>query len=265
MTEIDNSGINVPRRWSKLSYAGETRVPAGITSRAGSWPTFFLQRNSAGQFVDSEKNPIVLDVFQPDLFNFDQQLSVVEDTLRNITEEQIAIAKYWGTGPTTKQWGPIVAALIETYQIGSPSAERIWAAVQAGVNDAMVVTWHLKYLWDVARPNQLDQSLATILPTPKHPTHPAGHAAVAGCYQAMLSHYFPTESDRLQQLAEECSISRLYAGVHFPADLEQGLSLGRQIGGLAAAALAAQHDLDYTRIDHPVAADLHAVLPPPPY
>lgn len=257
--------INIPRRWSELSYTGETRVPASIAARAGSWPTFFLRHNSSGEFIDAKGNPISFAIRQPDSFSFDEQLSAVKNVLNSITQDQIKIAKYWGEGPAAKQWVPIVDILIDTYHIGSPWAERIWGATQAGANDAMVVTWHLKYLWDVARPNQLDQNLTTILPTPKHPSYPAGHAVVAGCYQAILSYFFTPEAERLGQLAEECTVSRLYAGVHYPADLEQGLRLGRQIGSLVTAVLEGHQDMDNVRIDYPIINGLHAKLPPPPY
>ncbi len=265
MERTDDLTTNVPRRWSALSYAGEPRVPAGIAPRAGSWPVYFMARDTDGVFVDRKGNPITFAIRQPDSYDFDAQLSVVKATLGNLTPEQIVIARYWSEGPTSNQWVPIVTALINAYHIGTPRAERIWAAVQTVVHDTLAITWHFKYLWDVARPNQLDQSLETVLPTPKHPTYPAGHATVAGCYQQVLSYFFAPKSERLRQLAEECAISRLYAGVHFPADLEQGLRLGRQIGGLAVAHLAEQHDSDFAAIDYPLTEDLQTNLPPPPY
>ena len=265
MDKENNLEKNIPRHWSALSYAGEIRVPASTASRAGSWPLYFLKRNRNGEFADSKGDLISFEILQPDTFNFNAQLSVVKEVLNNITADQIAIAEYWGDGPAAKQWMPIVDILIDTYGIGSPMAERIWAAVQAGVNDALLVNWHFKYLWDIARPNQLDQTLATILCTPKHPTYPAGHATVAGCNQMILNYFFPPEAVRLQQLAEECALSRLYAGVHFPADLEQGLRLGRQIGNIVVADLMEQHDRDFTKIDMPITVNLQAKLPPPPY
>lgn len=87
------------------------------------------------------------------------------------------------------------------------------------------------------RPNQLDDELATFLCTPRHPTYPSGHAAVAGAAAVILSYYFPAERRQLQQLAEEAAQSRLYAGVHFPIDNEQGLRLGSQVGELVTRQL----------------------------
>lgn len=260
-----NSLVNVPRLWSQLAYAGETRVPAGAAPRAGSWPTYFLKRDEQGRFVDQAGRPVTFAIRTPDTFNFNAQLAVVKETLKNLTAGQIAIAEYWGDGPLTKQWTPIADILADTYGVSSPKAERIWAASMAATNDAIVVAWYFKYLWEVPRPDQLDQTLATVLCTPKHPSYPAGHAVGAGCIEMVLSHFFTPEAERLHQLAEECALSRLYAGVHYPADLEQGLRLGRQIGTLVVATLAAQSDGDAAAIDYPLQNNLHAILPPPPY
>jgi hypothetical protein len=47
---------------------------------------------------------------------------------------------------------------------------------------------------------------------------------------------FPDERDRLEAIAEEASLSRLYAGIHYRFDMVAGLALGRSVAGKAAAA-----------------------------
>ncbi|PTX59058.1 PAP2 superfamily protein [Melghirimyces profundicolus] len=165
----------------------------------------------------------------------------------------------------TKQWTPIIDRLIDTYGFSPPRAARVLAATQAAINDAFVVVWYLKYLWDVARPNQLDRSLATILCTPRFPAYLSGHAVMAATAAGVLSHFFPPESKRLHELARECAISRLYAGVHFPVDNNQGLRLGRQIGNIAVNILRKQRNSAGKRIDGLNLEDRNADLIPPPY
>ncbi|MCT4597766.1 MAG: vanadium-dependent haloperoxidase [Vallitalea sp.] len=258
---------NIPRKWSQLSYAGVKRVPTSEEPCAGSWPTYYIKRNNEGYFVDANEEIIPFEIRQPD-FSIDfegEQLDIVKSTLENITKQQIKIAKYWGEGPATKQWTPIIDRLIDTYGISAPKAARILAATQSALNDAFVVAWYFKYLWEIARPNQFDQNLATILCTPLHPTYPSGHATVAGCAEIVLSYFFAPETERLKDLAQECAISRLYAGVHFPIDNEQGLSLGRNIGEIIVSELRKQYDSDLSKIDYNITENKHAILPPPPY
>jgi hypothetical protein len=88
---------------------------------------------------------------------------------------------------------------------------------------------------------------------------------VQGCAEKILSYFFPTESHRLKALAEECAQSRVYAGVHYPVDVSEGLRLGRQLGGIVVDILKEQKDKDNTKIDQPILDNRHAVLPPPPY
>ncbi|MEG0773981.1 vanadium-dependent haloperoxidase [Clostridium sp.] len=264
MTNLNN---NLLRNWSILSYGSETYVPSSEDPLGATWPTYFLQRNDNGQFIDNNGKLIQFPIHEPDTtldFN-GKQLNAVKKTLNNITPTQIAIAKYWGTGPATKQWTPIIDILIDTYKVTAFRAARILAAVHAALNDAFAVTWYFKYLWKVPRPNQFDQDLVSILPMPKHPSYPAGHGVVAGCAEVVLSYFFECEAHRLHQLAEECAISRLFAGVHYPTDNIEGLTLGRYIGEIVVENLRKQGDGNLCLVDYPIKECLNAKLPPPPY
>lgn len=252
--------------WTKLPYAGETMPPTNPEQPlAGSWPMYYLKRSSAGGLADLRGNPIELKIKDPNNIKWDKQLKKVQETLEELTPEQITIAKYWGTGVPTKQITPIIDRLIDTYGFTPSKAARVLAAVHAGINDAGVVTWYLKFKWLVARPNQLDHDLATVLCTPRHPTYPAGHAVVAGCAATILSYFFPPETERLFDLANQCGLSRLYAGVHFPKDISEGHRLGHQIGEIVIENLKNQNDSTGKPIDIPPSTDRHAVMPPPPF
>ena len=252
--------------WTELPYAGESSPPTNPEQPfAGSWPTYYLKRSSHGGFETLNGKPIKLAIKNPNDIDWNHQLKIVQNIQKMLTLQQIAIAKYWGTGVPTKQLTPIMDRLIDTYGCTPSKAARILAAVQAGVNDVGVVAWYLKFKWLVARPDQLDHNFATILCTPRHPTYPAGHSVVAGCASTILSYFFPPEKARLIDLAEQCSLSRQYAGVHFLVDGIEGLRLGRQIGHIIVDILKKQKDSTGAPIDIPVLKNLHAVMPPPPF
>lgn len=263
---------NLPAKWQQLSYGNEPYSPLlAIEPCAGSWPTFFLKRDKEGNFLSPNGESVCFDIAQPGNLNFEQELDIVRDALENLTPHQEEIARYWGEGPATKQWTPIIDKLIDTYSVPDAPQEnpvraaRILAAVQAGINDAFVVTWYFKYLWDIPRPIQLDQSLKPILVTPKFPAYPSGHAVISGTAETILSYFFPPEAEKIKELAEENAYSRIYAGVHYPSDGDQGLRLGRHIGRMIVSALQNQCDSDQAKIDKPVTKYLDAALPPPPY
>lgn len=255
-----------PFYWNELPYAGERRLPIPLDPTAGSFPTFYLGRNERGDFTDPAGNPIAFEIRSPFQIDFEgEQLPQVKQTLQNLTPNQIAIAEYWGAGPATKQWTPIIDRLIDTYDLTPVRAARVLSAVQSAINDTFVVVWFLKYQWLIPRPNQLDQTLRTIICTPKFPSYPSGHASVSGTAQVVLSYFFPPEADRLQALAEENAMSRIYGGVHYPVDRTEGLRLGRQIGRIVVDLLSSQRDRDMVRVDDLITEDRNADLPPPPY
>lgn len=258
--------INLPRRWSQLSYAGETLVPPSIESQAYSWPLFLLKRDELGNFTDDKGGKLSLEIRHPDTIDFaGEQLAAVKSTLANLTPEQLCIAEYWNAGPPTKQFTPIVDRLIDTYALSPPRAARVLAAVNGAFNDVAAVTWYLKYHYDVARPNQMDQTLATVVCTPYHPSYPAGHGVMAGTMETVLSYFFPGETQELQRLALDCAVSRVYAGVHYPADVQEGLRLGHYLGGVIVSILTKQTDSQGECVDIPHTTNLHAELMPPPY
>ncbi|GGM23890.1 hypothetical protein GCM10011351_07100 [Paraliobacillus quinghaiensis] len=238
--------------WSKIPYAGEKNPPSNpVTPLAGSWPLVYLKREKDGSFLDPEGNKVTLPITDPSLINFDKELHVVRKTLKTLSSKQKKIATYYGTGAPTKQWTPIIDKLIDAYGVSATHAARILATVQGAINDTMIVVWDLKYRWDVARPNQYDQKLSTLLCTPRFPTYPSGHATMSGCAEVVLSYFFPSEAKKLHKIANDDSVGRLYAGVHFPSDNDQGLRLGRFIGETIVKDLKKQKDSSLNPVDFP--------------
>ncbi|HEX6970937.1 MAG TPA: vanadium-dependent haloperoxidase, partial [Limnochordia bacterium] len=206
-----------PLRWSAIPYPGERWLPRPEEPAAGSWPLFLLGRDAAGRFTGPSGVPISLAIRDPATIDFrTEQLPVVQTVLTHLTDRQREIALYWAAGPPTHKFTPIADRLISTYAVTAGRAARILAALQAAIQDALIVAWQLKFLWDVPRPHQLDPTLRPIIPVPRHPTYPSGHAVVAGAAEPILSYFFAPEAERIRQRCEECARSRLYAGVHFP-------------------------------------------------
>ena len=239
-------------RWSKVPYAGETKPPGDpVTPTAGSWSLTYLKRNRKGDFLNPKGVKMHFPIIQPDHIDFEKELKIVQSTLRNNNRIHEKLAIFYGTGVPTKQWSPVIDRLIDSYGVSPVYAARILLAVQAAVNDTMIVVWDYKYKWDTARPNQYDQEMETVICTPRFPTYPSGHASMSGCSEVVLSYFFPREAKKLHKFAEEDAVSRLYAGVHFPIDNTEGLKLGRFIGKVVVDHLKTQRNPDRTPVDIP--------------
>ncbi len=109
--------------------------------------------------------------------------------------------------------------------------------------DALIGCFDAKYHYWFIRPPQADPAITLPIGLPPHPSYPSAHSCVSGSATGVLAAIFPNERDRLEAVAIEASLSRLYAGIHYRFDFVTGLALGRAV---AAKAMAA--DLDAVAI-----------------
>jgi PAP2 superfamily len=232
------------RRWSEYPYPGEQTPPIAYQAPAD-YPMFSIFRQNNNEFVDPFGQRINWQIRNPIEINWGNELTFVEQTLLSITPQQKRIAQFWGSVEATQNMTPLIFSLAKKYRLGSPQLARALGYFHAAVNDAFVLSWYFKYLWDVARPNQYDRNLAPVLTTPRFPSYPSAHAAVAGCAESVLSYFFPSEAVGIKNTMEECALSRLYAGVHFQVDNDEGLRLGRQIGGIVVRLMKSQNLNDF--------------------
>jgi membrane-associated phospholipid phosphatase len=117
----------------------------------------------------------------------------------------------------------------------SPLPARIYALMHAIFLDAWITTQDAKFTYWTARPNMFDPSITTLFPNPPHPSYPSNASAQATSPSLVLAHFFPRDAAALIKQANEYGDARLWAGIHFPSDVETSRQMGEQ---LAAAALA---------------------------
>jgi membrane-associated phospholipid phosphatase len=101
--------------------------------------------------------------------------------------------------------------------------------------DAGIAVWDAKYAYWCIRPSQADPAITTPVGLPNFPAYPSGHSGFSGAGSDVLGYLFPSERARLQAMAEEVAMSRLYGGVHFRFDNEAGLQVGRAVAAMAIA------------------------------
>lgn len=115
-------------------------------------------------------------------------------------------------------------------QLNPPRAARINAVVNVASYDAFTACWDAKYAYWGIRPSQYDTTYRpAILMTPPFPGYPSGHAAISGTMAEIYSYFFPDEKELFHQKAKEAAESRFQAGIHFRADNDVALELGKKV------------------------------------
>jgi len=148
------------------------------------------------------------------------------------TAEQLAIALKWV--PFSM---PIMSAvatdLIVKHRRSEREAARMLAYASAASFDAIIACFDTKFAYWFIRPSQVDPAISLATGLPNHPSYPSAHNCESGAWEEVLGDAFPSERSMLAALAEEASVSRLYAGLHYRFDNEGGLVIGRAAGRLA--------------------------------
>ena len=173
---------------------------------------------------------------------FTAALAEVRRIADSRTPEQLAIALFWNVNQSPRSQAAfieIARELIVSHRRSDAEAARIMFLMGAASFDAVIGCFEAKYHYWLIRPVQADPGIVTTFPTPPHPAYPSAHSCSSGALAGVLAAAFPSEARRVAAVAEESSLSRLYAGIHYRFDMEAGLVLGRAV---AAKALGA--DLD---------------------
>jgi hypothetical protein len=155
------------------------------------------------------------------------------------TAQQLAIAQAWnvGQGPNSNALVQNLAVeLLRSHRKSDVESARILFRMDAAIYDALVGCFDAKYTYWFIRPPQADPMITLPIGLPPHPSYPSPHSSVSGAASGVLMAAFPDERDRLESIAQEASLSRLYAGIHYRFDMVAGLALGRNVADKAMSA-----------------------------
>ncbi len=170
-----------------------------------------------------------------DAFNADvAELKRIADKL---TPEQRRIANFWADGPSTYtppgHWNRIAADEILENQLNPLRTARVFAYMNMSVADAGISCWDTKYYYCYPRPSQVIPGFRSLLGVPNFPSYTSGHSTFSAAAAATLGALFPQHAAELDAKAKEASESRIYGGIHFRFDCEEGLKAGKIIGAYA--------------------------------
>jgi PAP2 superfamily len=177
-----------------------------------------------------------------------------------LTEEQKTVATFWAdnagaTGTPAGHWIAIVGQLARRRHLGLATAAEAYARVGIAVHDAFVSCWRAKYDTNLQRPvtyirNHIDPAWTPYLVTPAFPAYTSGHSTQSGAAAQALTDMFgavrftdtlradhglvpplaPRTFQSFLQAAREAAVSRLYGGIHYSFDNDDGFTAGRCVG-----------------------------------
>ncbi len=178
-----------------------------------------------------------------------------------LSAENQWIAEFWNDdrpGLTFSPAGHWLAIANQVIQKSRPSIEKAletYLKVGIALNDAMVSCWNSKYTYNLERPETyikkyIDPSWRPFSPSPSFPSYPSGHAMMGAAAAAVLTELYgekyrltdrsheglkdfvvkPRSFNSFDEMARENAISRVFLGVHWRFDCEEGLRLGKLIG-----------------------------------
>lgn len=181
------------------------------------------------------------------------------------TSDQTDIARFWanGGGTATPPGHLNILAQVVAEQEGNSLSEnaRLFAMLNVALADAAIMAWDAKFGTDYWRPitairaadtdgnadTVQDAAWTPLITTPPFPSYVSGHSSFSGAAAAVLKDFFGTDTiaftlpsenpavaDRnytsFSQAAQESADSRLYGGIHWNFDNEDGLTAGTALG-----------------------------------
>jgi len=212
-------------KWS--SRLQPARPPLG--PRMGEFRTFFL---TSGSEFRAPPPPA------SDSPAFRAEVVEVRRVADGRTSEQVRIAQYWETltgAYNAGLWNDVARNAISAHALDEASSARVLAMVHMAGVDANVACHDSKYVYWVPRPTQMDPEIRLAIAVPNHPSYPSNHACISGAIGVVLDAQFPDQGGRYFRMATEAGMSRIYGGIHYRIDVDEGFAIARKVGGRAVA------------------------------
>jgi len=202
-------------------------------------------------------------------------LMEVKTVGENLTDEQKHIADFWDDNPfklnvvghvnfATKKFSPpghwmnIVGIGAKAAHADFNTTVAAYAETAIALFDAFISCWDEKFRSNYVRPeteiNKIDENWHPYIQTPPFPSYTSGHATNSAAAAEVMTHWFGdnlsfTDTSLLEfgirnreiksfrAAAAEAAMSRLYGGIHYRFDNENGAVAGTKLGDLVVSRL----------------------------
>ena len=189
-------------------------------------------------FADSGNSFRPVTAPAPGTTRFTTDIAEVRAYTEAPTAETTRIAKFYDMTTGTLAggfWNERATELIRRHATGERQSATVLVTLNAAMMDALVACHDAKYVYWVPRPSQADPSIKPLIGVPNHPSYPSNHSCLSTAAAQVLAHFFPQERSRMESIATEAGVSRIYAGLHYRFDVEAGEDIGRKVANVAIA------------------------------
>lgn len=222
--------------------------------------------DSASQFMPAR--PPVYDISNKNSV-FYKALTEVKNIGDSLTDEQKHIADFWDDNPfkmnvsghvmfATKKFSPpghwmnIVGIGAQKAGADFSTTVAAYAETAIALYDAFISCWDEKYRSNYVRPEtvinkHISAEWQPHIQTPPFPSYTSGHATNSACAAEVMTYWFGdnlsfTDTSLLEfginnreitsfrNAAKEAAMSRLYGGIHYRFDNDNGNEAGRKLG-----------------------------------
>jgi len=170
---------------------------------------------------------------------FNRDAEELKRFANNLTSEQRRIANFWNDGLNTYSppghWNRFAKETTVKYRLSPVRTARVFAYMNMAIVDAGISCWDTKYYYHYPRPIQTIPGFKTILGTPNFPAYTSGHSTFSASAAEVLSHFFPSDAAKFRKWSDEAAMSRIYGGIHYRFDAEEGIKQGKAVGAYSVA------------------------------
>ncbi|MCO4291660.1 vanadium-dependent haloperoxidase [Solitalea sp. MAHUQ-68] len=216
---------------------------------------------SKNRFLFSSNKNIINQIAAPPTYSvnptstFYQAANFVYETVNSLTQEETYIANYWadatGTFTPAGHMLAITAQLVKDNNLTLDIAAQLFTQVGIALNDVAIVCWDCKYKYNLVRPityihKNINPAWNGKIGTPPFPSYVSEHASFTSATGTILGAYFgtsfsftdnqkvsdgfsPKTFNNFQDMIDEAAYSRVYGGIHYEFDINEGKTLGKSI------------------------------------
>lgn len=248
--KTDNAGAagGSPQVWSNLATSTSSRgeIP-WISLEEPKRPPMLPLFGNVTPFLFDAATVVALRPGPPPSTSSDafyQENAAAYAQIKNPTREQNRIVQYWADGIGTYtppgHWNAIAAEDFIQQNFSEVRWARNMALLNMAEMDAGIVCWNTKYYYFNPRPTQVIPSIKTLTGIPNFPSYISGHSSFSEAAATVLGHIIPANASKYESQSAEAALSRFISGIHTKVDCDEGLKVGKKVGGYAV--LRAQTD-----------------------